>query len=296
MGTHQENVRLALELAQKAMKCAEEQNAGLDRKIPEVTRIDDLQYGPDSKWNLLDVYLPEEHAKKVPVIFYFHGGSWISGIKENAQFYGMSFAKHGFAFVNISYRLPPDVVFPGSLDDVDQAIHWTCDHAKKYDLDLKNAFLIGDSAGGQMVSQYLTILTNDVFREKFGYSKPQMTVKAAALNCAPAFLDTPGMLYDSSKAYFTEDILKNHLDMLQTESYITPAWPPIFLMTSNEDFIRDCSLAFAGYLKARNVLYEFHDYGTKEAPQKHCFHCDVRNPVGERCNLDELSFFRKYLD
>ncbi len=26
MGTHQENVRLALELAQKAMKCAEEQN------------------------------------------------------------------------------------------------------------------------------------------------------------------------------------------------------------------------------------------------------------------------------
>lgn len=77
----------------------------------------------------------------------------------------MSLAKHGFAFVNISYRLPPDVVFPGSLDDVDQAIHWTCDHAKKYDLDLKNAFLIGDSAGGQMVSQYLTILTNDVFRE-----------------------------------------------------------------------------------------------------------------------------------
>lgn len=180
MGTHQENVRLALELAQKAMKCAEEQNAGLDRKIPEVTRIDDLQYGPDSKWNLLDIYLPEEHAKKVPVIFYFHGGSWISGIKENAQFYGMSLAKHGFAFVNISYRLPPDVVFPGSLDDVDQAIHWTCNHAKKYDLDLKNAFLIGDSAGGQMVSQYLTILTNDVFREKFGYSKPQMTVKAAA--------------------------------------------------------------------------------------------------------------------
>lgn len=75
MGTHQENVRLALELSKKAMKCAEEQNAGLDRKIPEVTRIDDLQYGPDSKWNLLDIYLPEEHAKKVPVIFYFHGGS-----------------------------------------------------------------------------------------------------------------------------------------------------------------------------------------------------------------------------
>lgn len=82
MGTHQENVRLALELAQKAMKYAEEQNAGLDRKIPEVTRIDNLQYGPDSKWNLLDIYLPEEHAKKVPVIFYFHGGA---GFQESRK-------------------------------------------------------------------------------------------------------------------------------------------------------------------------------------------------------------------
>ncbi len=72
MGTHQENVRLALEIAERAMKHAEEQNAGLDRKIPEVTRIDDLQYGPDSRWNLLDIYLPEEHGRKIPVIFYFH--------------------------------------------------------------------------------------------------------------------------------------------------------------------------------------------------------------------------------
>lgn len=86
MGTHQENVRLALELAQKAMKCAEEQNAGLDRKIPEVTRIDDLQYGPDSKWNLLDIYLPEEHGKKSPSSFIFMAEAGFPGSRKMRSF------------------------------------------------------------------------------------------------------------------------------------------------------------------------------------------------------------------
>lgn len=296
MGTHEENVRLAVSMARESMRRADERVAGLPREIPGVRKFDDLQYGPDPKWNLLDIYLPEKHTGRVPVIFYFHGGSWISGIKEHSQHYGMDLAKNGFAFINASYRLPPDVIFPQSLDDMNTAIHWTCDHAEKYGLDLRNTFLLGDSAGGQMAEQYLTILTNDVFREKFGYSRPQMNVKAAALNCSPAFLDTPGMLYDSSKAYFTEEILRNRIDMLQTESYITPAWPPVFLMTSSHDFIRDCSLALAGYLKARCVDYEFHSYGTPDEPQYHCFHCDTRNPVGARCRQDEIAFFRKYID
>ena len=37
-------------------------DAGL--KTPEdVERFDDIQYGPDEKWNVLDVYLPRERAK-----------------------------------------------------------------------------------------------------------------------------------------------------------------------------------------------------------------------------------------
>ena len=29
------------------------------------------------------------------------------------------------SYVNASYRLAPDVVFPGELDDVDRFINWT---------------------------------------------------------------------------------------------------------------------------------------------------------------------------
>ena len=37
----------------------DKRDSGLPHDIPEVTRIDDLQYGEDPKWNLLDLYLPK---------------------------------------------------------------------------------------------------------------------------------------------------------------------------------------------------------------------------------------------
>lgn len=42
----------------------ERRDAGLPDEIPEVERFDNLSYGPDRKWNLLDVYLPKNRTKK----------------------------------------------------------------------------------------------------------------------------------------------------------------------------------------------------------------------------------------
>ena len=68
------------------------------------------------------IYIYQKCAKKYSVIVHIHGGGWVYGTKETYQFYGMSLAKEGFAFVNFTYHLGPDVVFPGILEDVD----WSC--------------------------------------------------------------------------------------------------------------------------------------------------------------------------
>lgn len=286
--------------AAKAMNamCKEnddKRDAGLPHDIPEVERFDDIAYGPKEKWNLLDVYLPRKRGKKVPTIISIHGGGWVYGTKETYQFFGLSLAKNGFAFVNFNYQLAPEVEFPGELDDVNRAMHWVAKHGSEYHLDLDNIFIIGDSAGGQMAMQYLTILTNDDFRQKFGYEKPNFIVRAAAINCGAAFLNLPGMIDGAPQAYFTDNVLETKKDMLETEEYITQDIPPLLLTTANQDFIRDCTVRLDGFLTAKHINHVFRSYGTPEEPKAHVFNYNVKDPVATKCNLEILDFFKQYL-
>ena len=62
----------------------EKRDAGLT--TPEdICRFDDLQYGPDKRWNVLDVYRPLGAGGKLPVIVSVHGGGWVYGDKERYQ-------------------------------------------------------------------------------------------------------------------------------------------------------------------------------------------------------------------
>ncbi len=201
----------------------DKRDSNLPTEIPEVERINDLQYGPNPKWNLLDLYLPKNKFGKLPVIIQIHGGGWVYGTKETYQFYGLGMAKKGFAFVNANYRLGPQVQYPCELDDVNAYIHWIDKHADEYNLDRNNVFLIGDSAGGQMAEQYTTILTNPEYRQLMGYELPNLTFRAVALNSPATFILDPGMIGGATKAYFSDEVLYNKKvrDQLDVEKYIT---------------------------------------------------------------------------
>ncbi|MBR1622682.1 MAG: carboxylesterase family protein, partial [Pseudobutyrivibrio sp.] len=62
----------------------------------DVERFDDIIYGEDTKWQVLDVYRPKNVQGKLPVIISVHGGGWVYGDKERYQFYCMSLAERGF--------------------------------------------------------------------------------------------------------------------------------------------------------------------------------------------------------
>lgn len=60
------NEDILKEIEQMRIACKQnddKRDANLPLEIPEVTRIDDLSYGPDPKWHLLDLYLPK-YTKK----------------------------------------------------------------------------------------------------------------------------------------------------------------------------------------------------------------------------------------
>ncbi|RCW16700.1 lipase [Streptococcus gallolyticus] len=295
MTVNQKDIEAAKVLHDLFKEGDDKRDAGLPREIPEVERFDDISYGPKEKWNLLDIYLPKVHAETIPTIINIHGGGWVYGSKETYQFFGLSLAKNGFAFINFNYQLAPEVEFPGELDDVNRAMHWVAEHGRDYHLDLEHVFIIGDSAGGQMAVQYLTILTNDDFRQKFGYEKPNFTVRAAAINCGASFITLPGIIEGAPKAYFTEDVLQHKMDMLLTEHYITSDLPPLLLTTANQDFIRDCTIRLDGFLLAKNIEHELRSYGTPEDPRAHVFNYNVKDPLATTCNLEIINFFKRYI-
>ncbi|MGB4661825.1 MAG: alpha/beta hydrolase, partial [Mobilitalea sp.] len=90
----------------------------------DIERVNNIQYGPDSVWNVLDVYRPKAESGKLPVIVIVHGGGWVYGDKEVYQFYGMNLAQRGFAVVNFSYRLAPEAKYPAPLEDTNLVITW----------------------------------------------------------------------------------------------------------------------------------------------------------------------------
>lgn len=275
----------------------DQRDAGLPTEVPGVTRHNDLAYGADPKWHRLDIYLPDDIKGKIPVIINIHGGGWCYGTKETYQFFGLGLAKRGFAFVNPNYRLAPEVQFPGEMDDVNRYLHWVDEHADEYQLDRQNVFLMGDSAGGQMAEQYVTILTNPEYRDLFNYKLTQLKIRAVAFNSAAFFTLDEGMLEGAVTGYFTGEVLndpKLH-DMIDTEKYITKDFLPSFMTTANEDFIRDQTMKFDGFLRAKGLSHVTKSYGDDEHPEGHVFICNQKDALAQQAMDEEVAFFKQYL-
>lgn len=275
----------------------DKRDEGLPQSIPEVQRINDIFYGPDPKWNLLDLYLPKNVDGQIPTIINIHGGGWVYGTKETYQFYGLGLAKRGFAFVNANYRLAPDVSFPEALDDVDCYVHWVAEHAAEYNLDTNNVFLVGDSAGGQMAEQYVAILQNSVYRRKFGYQLPELTFRAAALNSAEAFLLDPGKIDNNllAQGYFGPDAVEDKRDMLDVEKYINEDYLPTYISTATQDFLQDTAIKLDGFLAGKGIEHIYQEYGDQDHPRGHVFLIDQKDDIATQANDDEVAFFKKHL-
>ncbi len=100
----------------------------------------------------LDAYVPEGDGP-FPTAILVHGGGFTKGDKTSfikPLFEPLSAA--GFTWFTINYRLAPDHRWPACIEDVESAIRWVRQHAKEYKVDANRIALIGESAGGHLVS------------------------------------------------------------------------------------------------------------------------------------------------
>jgi acetyl esterase/lipase len=113
----------------------------------------DIQFANSNEVRLtLDAHIPDGPGP-FPTGILVHGGGWVAGDKQQYITYIFQpLADAGFAWFSINYRLAPQFRFPADADDVESAIRFVKANAAKYKVDPKRIALIGESAGGHLVS------------------------------------------------------------------------------------------------------------------------------------------------
>ena len=112
----------------------------------------DIPYQPGSR-GALDVYMPETHSDMpAPLVVFFYGGSWQSGVRETYRFVGASLASQGFVTVIPDYRVYPQVRYPEFLADAAQAVQFARKNAGRWGGDPSRLFIMGHSAGAYIAA------------------------------------------------------------------------------------------------------------------------------------------------
>lgn len=112
----------------------------------------------DQQQLFLDIYEPlGDTVSKRPVIVYAYGGGFLIGTRNQPPipYYGNFFAKLGYVFVAIDYRLGFNVTTPGSperavyraVQDLRAAERHLAQRANLYKIDTSKIILFGSSAG-----------------------------------------------------------------------------------------------------------------------------------------------------
>ena len=265
-------------------------------KTPEdIRRIDRIPYGPDARWNTLDVYRPRGKAGKLPVIVNIHGGGYVYGSTKQYQFYCMGLAQRGFAVVSFNYHLAPKYKFPTPVRDTNLVMEWICRKAEIYGFDTDNVVIVGDSAGAQLASQYAVICTDPEYAKIMEITPPEFSLRAVGLNCGMYDLkeragEIPGnkLMVD----YFTKDpsVYGKKMDVL---SHVTEKFPPAYLLSAKGDFLVEQCRPMAELIRSKGVPCEYRIYGDEKTG--HVFHLDMRSDLARKANDEEIAFIREHL-
>ena len=241
------------------------------------------------------VYRRDDLATTSGALLFIHGGAFIFGDLELEHDRCLYYAAHvGVVVVSVDYRLAPEFPFPAGLDDVKLALDWLVEHANDLGVDPQRICVGGASAGGALAAG-LALLCRDENGPSLAAQMliyPVLDDRVATLSMEAFEVYDP---WDGERSRQMWPLYLGHHD--DAVAYAAPArasdlsdLPVTFLMSCEEDPLRDEELDFAQRLLHAGVSVELHHYrGTY-----HAF--DVYGPettVGRRALSDQALFLER---
>jgi acetyl esterase/lipase len=225
---------------------------------PVVTRTDVIYGRVEGAALLANIAYPDGPALK-PAIISVHGGRWRAGNRADASSIKVQqWAEFGFFAMSIDYRLVGGSPAPAPYIDMLTAIRWVHAHAEEYRIDPERVYLIGQSAGGQMVSLFATA-GEAGFPRVGGWEKARTDVRAVISVAATYELTTLSWGNLWTPVTGNVDEARRHASPI---NHVSPTTRPLLVIHSDDDKSVPVQQAndFAAKLKAAGVQTRYVHY------------------------------------
>lgn len=213
----------------------------------------------ESKDLKLDLWLPYDNNREYPLVFFCHGGGWISGFRNQPN--NVSWCKYlaskGFAAVSIDYRYGIKNTIEDILSDYTDALNYVKENHSTLSIDKDNIVLMGLSAGGHLSLLYSTYYTN------IKDEKSMSGIKGVVSYYAPT--DLKDIFISDNKSIFSKFATKQTLraDPVEKED-IYDYYSPITWVSENmipcliAHGKMDTTVPFQSSEKFVNILKKYH--------------------------------------
>lgn len=118
---------------------------------PTYSNVDYVGNGNSKQ--MLDIYIPAGVSTPTGTVVHIHGGAFLmgsKGVSEQPSF--LNLYNNGYICVDINYRYSTDSIWPAQVYDCKAAIRYLKANASLYHIDTCKIGVIGESAGGYLVS------------------------------------------------------------------------------------------------------------------------------------------------
>jgi acetyl esterase/lipase len=228
---------------------------------PVVTRTDVVYGRVEGSALLANIAYPDGPSLK-PAIISVHGGRWRAGNRADASSIKVAqWAEFGFFSMSIDYRLVGGSPAPAPQLDLLCAIRWLHAHAADYNVDPERIYLIGQSAGGQMVSMIATA-GEAGFPRVGGWEKARSDVRAVI--SVAATYELTALSWGNLWTPVTGDVneARRHASPI---NHVSATTKPILVIHSDDDKSVPVQQAadFVEKLKAAGVTHRYVHYTDK---------------------------------
>ncbi|XAS73286.1 alpha/beta hydrolase [Micrococcaceae bacterium Sec5.1] len=201
------------------------------------------------------VYDPRHTGGPTPAVLFFHGGGWVMGSLSTHDGLCRRLASlTNLPVVAVDYRLAPEHPYPAAIEDSRSAMRWLFDTGNEHGLNVTEAVLVGDSAGGQLAAVLANenAITTDplpIVCQVLMYPMVDLTMSSPSYNRVtdgfPLVADTIAWFADH---YLPDGADRSAPDISPAMAQLPAGLPPTYVITVDNDPLVDEGANYAAAL------------------------------------------------